>query len=86
VLDPKKKFNINMNIVRSLVRLMRLFKVVIPVIQKDAEPSFCNLLVSVLTLRAASESASSRIGYETSFDDVKDSNDDQLDDNNDDHL
>jgi hypothetical protein len=86
VLGPKKKFNINLDIVRSLVRLLRPFKFVILVIQKSTEALFHNVLVSVLTLRGALKSTSSLIEYETSFDNARDSNGDQLDDDNDDHL
>jgi hypothetical protein len=86
VIDPKKKFSINLDIIRSLLRLLRPFKFVIQVIQKSTEPSFHIVLVSVLTLRAALKSASSVIEYETSFDDAKDSNGDQLNDDKEDHL
>jgi hypothetical protein len=86
VLGPKKKFNINLDIIRSLVHLLRPFKFVTQVLQRGTEPSFHNVLVSVLTLRANLESASSLIEYETPFDVAKDSNGDQLDSDNDDHL
>ncbi|CAF1209747.1 unnamed protein product [Adineta ricciae] len=66
VLLGKKKFNINMDIVRSLVRLLRPFKFIIQIIQKGCEPSFHCVLISLLTLRASLESMSSLIAYEKS--------------------
>jgi hypothetical protein len=67
VLAGKKKLNINVDIVRSLIRLLRPFKSIIQLIQKSSEPSFHNVVVSVLTLRAALASAASLIEYEKSY-------------------
>ena len=56
-----------MDIVHSLIRLLRPFKFVIQIIQQSTEPSFYYVLISVLTLRAALESISSLIAYEKSY-------------------
>ncbi|CAF1207983.1 unnamed protein product [Adineta ricciae] len=72
ILPGKKRFNINIDIVRSLIRLLRPFKFVIQIIQKSTEPSFHHVLISTLTLRAALESMSSLIAYEKSYYDHND--------------
>jgi hypothetical protein len=61
IMTGKKRFNINMDIVRLLIRLLRPFKFIIQIIQKGTQPSFHNVLVSALTLRAALESMSSLV-------------------------
>lgn len=83
VLGGKRKFTINMDIVRALVRLLRPFKFVIRIIQKGTEPSFHNVVVSILTLRAALESASSLADYERSCDDANHPESDLCDDDDD---
>lgn len=63
-----------MNIVRSLIRLLRPFKQVIVIIQTGKEPSFYRVLISILTLRTAMESMSSLVAYEKSYNDDETSN------------
>lgn len=63
-----------MNIVRSLIRLLRPFKQIILIIQRGKEPSFHLVLISILTLRTAMESMSSLIAYEKSYKEDETSN------------